>query len=144
MTYLWILILGLSWHTESIEGGEIEWLTIDQVQVKMKEEPKPVFIDVVADWCKWCKVMEKETFTDDKVIDYVAKNYYAVRLDYENLKKVTFLGETYSEKGLAQDWNIRDLPTIVLWDEGFETKIMVKGYKKPGPFLQTLKSFRDF
>jgi hypothetical protein len=31
----------------------------------------------------WCKVMDKKTFTNPKVIKYVNKTYYAVSLDAE-------------------------------------------------------------
>ena len=43
------------------QEDELQWYTLEEAQLLMKSEPRKVFVDVVAEWCK---VMEKETFTD--------------------------------------------------------------------------------
>ena len=126
------------------ESKELNWYTLEEVQVLMKSQPRKVFIDVVADWCKWCKVMENETFTDPAVIQYINENYYAVRMEYESLASITFQGETSNYKALAARWNVRDLPAIVFWDENFESKFLSTGYRKSDQFLVDLKSFNEF
>lgn len=126
------------------EPSALQWYTLEEVQELMKSEPRKVFVDVVADWCKWCKVMEKETFTDKAVIAYINENYYAVRMDYENLESINFQGETFTYKALATSWNVRDLPAIVFWEEDFNSKFLSTGYKKADQFLLDLKAFNEF
>lgn len=123
---------------------ELTWYTLEEVQELMADEPRKVFVDVVADWCKWCKVMEKKTFTDPNVIAYIEANYYPVRMDYERLDSVTFQGKTTTYKELAMSWNVRDLPAIVFWDEDFEGKFLSTGYKDGPAFLKDLKAFNAF
>lgn len=124
------------------EGG-IDWLSIEEVQAKMESEPKDVFIDIVADWCKWCKVMDKNTFADQEVISFVSNNYYAVRLDYESVEEIDFLGKKLVAKDLAQSWGVQDLPTVVFWKKGFEEKFLSKGYQDQKQFLETLQLFNS-
>ena len=128
----------------NIQGQEIEWLTLAEGERKMKEEPKKLFIDIVADWCKWCKVMEKETFSDPKVIKYVQENYYAVKLEYEDPTVLAFKGKEWKSKALATSWSVQDLPTIVFWDEGFSNKSLSRGYQDANQFLESLQLFAEF
>ena len=122
----------------------LKWYTLEEVQELMKSEPRKVFIDVVADWCKWCQVMEKETFTDTAVIAYINEHYYAVRMDFESLESIDFQGKNISQKALATSWNVQNLPAIVFWEEDFNSKILSTGYKKADQFLHDLKAFNEF
>ena len=127
-----------------VSGQEIEWLTIEEAEEKVKSEPRKIFIDIVADWCKWCKVMEKETFSDPSVQQYVANKFYAVRLDYESEEVIRFLGNTTTPKMLARSWGVQDLPTIVFWDDAIEDKSLSRGYQDADKFLRSLKFFAEF
>ena len=57
--------------------------TIDALNaelVQAKQVGKPVVLDLVADWCASCKVMERTTFMDAQVVARLS-NYTALRLD---------------------------------------------------------------
>ena len=57
-------------------GQEIKWLSLDEATKEIKAHPeKPVLINFYTTWCGFCKRLDKETFTDNKVADYVNKNY---------------------------------------------------------------------
>lgn len=126
--------------TETSEG--IEWLDIQTAMKKAKAENKPVFVDVYTDWCGWCKRMDKATFSDQKVIDYVNENYIAVKLDAESKSEVFFKGETLSNGALAlQKFGVRGYPTIVLLSPDGERIQPVPGFKRPNEFIAMLKGF---
>lgn len=57
----------------SIDALEVELLTAQQVD-------KPVLIDLYADWCVSCKVIEKEVFRNEQVEQQLA-NWHLVKLD---------------------------------------------------------------
>ncbi len=142
------VLIGILFVASSYVGiaqeQEIAWLTIEEAQQKMEEEPRKVFIDIVADWCKWCKVMEKETFSVEEVQAYISENYYAVRLDYEDTDKVVFQGKSWIPKELAKSWGVQDLPTIVFWSEGFSAKTLNRGFQDKEKFLKSLQFFAEF
>lgn len=123
--------------------NQIKWISLEQAEKASAIETKPVLIDISAKWCKWCKVMDKETFSDPKVIAYINQNYYAVRLDYDRTEPVLFRSEYISEQALIKSWEVRDLPTLVIWKNNFEDKELVIGYRNPNQLLRSLKSVKN-
>jgi len=75
--------------------NKINWLTLEQAYAKTKIAPKKVIIDVYTGWCGWCKVMDKNTFTNASVIKYINENYYAVKLDAESTKDIRIENKVY-------------------------------------------------
>jgi len=48
---------------------------------KAKLEQKPILLDIFGSWCHWCHVMDKTSYSDPAVADFVNKNFVAVRVD---------------------------------------------------------------
>ena len=61
--------------------NKINWMTVEEVQEKMLTAPRKVYIDIYTDWCHWCKIMDKKTFTNKYVIDYMNENYYCIHFN---------------------------------------------------------------
>lgn len=121
--------------------NKINWVTIEEAQELTKEEPRKVFIDIYADWCGWCKVMDRKTFTDKKVYTYINENYYAVRIDAESQNIITYNGRDLSEQDLVKSFKVQGLPTIVFIDEDFKKIKPVAGYQNADQFLKSLEKF---
>lgn len=121
---------------DDASASEIHWLSLDEVQVAMKKEPKKVYMDVYTDWCGWCKVMEKKTFTNKNVIKYMNEKFYAVRLNAEQKDSIRFLGKMYGfvpenrANQLAVDilHGQMSYPTSVIFEENFQQPQPVPGY----------------
>ncbi len=79
---------------ESTSEG-IQWMTFQEAIEKHKVEPRMWVIDLWTDWCGWCKRMEKTTFSDPKIGEFVNENYYAVSFDAEQKEDVVIEGRTY-------------------------------------------------
>ena len=47
----------------------INWMTIEQAYALTQKRPKKFVVDVYTDWCGWCKVMDRETFTRPAIVD---------------------------------------------------------------------------
>ncbi|MBS1588574.1 MAG: DUF255 domain-containing protein [Bacteroidetes bacterium] len=118
------------------DSTAIHWLTIDEVQVAMNKQAKKVYMDVYTDWCGWCKVMEKKTFSNKDVIKYMNKNFYAVKFNAERQDTVMFMGKMFpfspSQRAnqLAVDlMNGRmSYPTSVILEENFQNPVSIPGY----------------
>ncbi|MEM7550416.1 MAG: thioredoxin fold domain-containing protein [Bacteroidota bacterium] len=128
---------------EEKADAKIEWITLEELQTKMESEPRKVLIDSYASWCGWCKVMDKTTFSEKKVVEYVNENYYAVKLDTESEELINFKGKEMTKQELAIKFGIRDLPTFLLMDDELIIKEVVRGYKKSKPFLKILSKFNS-
>jgi len=62
----------VNWHPWSEEAFE-----------KAKREDKPVLLSVGYSTCHWCHVMERESFEDLAVAEYLNKHYVAIKVDRE-------------------------------------------------------------
>ncbi len=74
---------------------EIIWLTFEQLDDSLTVKPKKVFIDFYADWCSYCKKMDKVAFKDAKVIELLNTEYYAVKMNAETTDTIRFEGKKF-------------------------------------------------
>jgi thioredoxin-related protein len=130
-------------------GDGIKWITWEQAVELNKTKPKKFMVDVFTEWCGWCKRMDKDIFTDAKVAQYVAENYYAVKFDAEQKPEVTFNGKVFKFVGQGNrgyhefaatllDGNM-GYPTIVYLSETFERTVVSPGYKDAPTLMKELK-----
>lgn len=136
------------------DTDQIKWLSFEDAVKQNTKKPKKILIDVYTDWCGWCKVMDKQTFSDPIIIQYVNANYYAVKLNAEMREKITFNGEEFnfvlsnpnSNKGYHElaasllDGKL-SYPSTVVLDEKFNRIGLVPGFLKPNVFDQMIKYY---
>jgi thioredoxin-related protein len=120
---------------------EIQWLTFEQAVEKTKNEPKMVLVDVYTDWCGWCKKMDKETFQDAKVIQYINENFYPVKLNAEDTKSTfKFRGKAYTSASMAKAMRVTSYPNFVIMDAGMENITQLPGYRPTDAFLSGVET----
>lgn len=74
---------------------KVEWRKLDNALKEAKQQIKPVFIDCYTTWCKWCKVLDKETFENDTIAAMLNKLYYPVKFDAEGNDELMINGVAY-------------------------------------------------
>ena len=142
-----ILALGVSVFANA--QTKINWMTIEEAYAKQKITPKKILIDVYTDWCGWCKVMDRETFTNADVIKFVNEKYYAVKLDAESKKDIKLGDKTFkydvtnrsNEAAITLLQGKMSYPSIVYLDEGFNMIQPVPGYMNAKDFHQIITYF---
>lgn len=142
-------------RTDSVirKSEEIQWITIEEAYAKMQKEPRKVLVDVYTDWCGWCKVMDRETYKNAEVIDYINKKYYAVKLNAEQRESITLGNQKFEfiaegQKGihqmaLALTNNQPSFPTTVFLDDKFQMIQPLPGYMKAKEFHEVITFFGD-
>ncbi len=73
-----ILVGSLFSGFRSAEKESINWISFETLQKEYALHPKPIIIDVYTDWCGWCKLMDKNTYQNAKLVKYINEKYYAV------------------------------------------------------------------
>jgi len=151
--YLFIAFMGLLAFTANAQ--KVNWLSWDEAATlaQTDKNPKKIFIDVYTDWCGWCKKMDKDTFQNASVAEYMTKNFYMVKLDGEGKNPIEFKGKTYKyvpsgrrgyhELAAVLLQGRMSYPTVVFMDEKLNLLSPVPGYHKPVPFLNIAKYFGD-
>jgi thioredoxin-related protein len=130
---------------------EIAWLDIKEAESIKNNDKKYYFVDVYTEWCGWCKVMDRETFSQKEVIDFMNKNFHNIKFDAEQRETTVFNGKTYmwvnsGRNGinmLAMDLLNTELsyPSYVILDENKKPVEVLKGYLEVTPFLSSLKKY---
>lgn len=131
------------------EKAEIKWLSWDEAQAKMAEEPKTVFVDMYTSWCGWCKRMDATTFQDDKIINYINENYYAVKFNAEQKETITYQGfefkfvnsgrRGYHQLAHSMLNGRMGYPAFVYFNQEMERIMISPGYKKPEQIIHELE-----
>lgn len=103
--------LGLEyWPTFST----IEWLSLEEAKARAQKEQKLVYLDVYAEWCGPCKLMERVVFTDDSVRRILQTRFVPARVNIDD----PVAGEM-----VKREYSVRALPTsFLLRSDGFEGK----------------------
>jgi thioredoxin-related protein len=98
-----------------------------------KQANKPIFLDAYTDWCGWCKVMDKETFSDEKVAAFMNANFVNVKMEMET-------GEGID---VAMKYRISAYPTFKVFAVDGSPTYTVMGYQEPKEWLKTLEMMTD-
>ena len=126
--------------TNTVQGQEsIQWMKFEEAIAANSKNPKMILVDVYTDWCGWCKKMDKDTFTDPRVIAHFQKNFYAVKLNAEDTnRKFPFMGKTFSEAEMAASMRVNSYPNFVVIEPGLQNIAQLPGYREPEAFLAGL------
>lgn len=105
----------------------IEWVSYEHAFQIAKEEQKAIYVDVYAEWCGPCKLMDKTTFTNDTVVNSLKNDLVATRVNIDDER-------TGAE--VKKKFNIQAMPTsLLLTPDGQEIKRNV-GYMNSTHLLE--------
>jgi thiol-disulfide isomerase/thioredoxin len=121
---------------------EIAWAkSYDEAVKAAKKANKPIMIDFYAVWCGPCKMLDKQTYTDEKVIK-ASEQFVSLKLDAEK-----------EGEHLAGKLHVDAYPTILFLDpqtaneDGGELVGKIIGFEPGGPFAEKMdgiaSSFRE-
>lgn len=150
---LLLIVVGFS-LTGLAQEHKINWMTIEKALAAQEKEPRKIMVDMYTTWCGPCKMLDKYTFQNKDVADYVNKNFYAVKFNAEGDGTVKFKDQTFSNPNfdasrrgrnsqhqLASYFGVSAYPTIVFLDENANLLTPVKGFHKPQQLEIFLKIF---
>lgn len=148
-----IFALFITFGTFSIQAQEIKWMSLDVALTLQKKNPKPIFMDVYTDWCGPCKMLDKQTFQDKSVVEYISKNYYGVKFNAEDNSVVNYKGKKYVNPGFSAErkgrnsahefglfLKIQGYPSMVILDKKGEISNTIVGFRTAEQLLPELKN----
>jgi thioredoxin-related protein len=152
-----LLIFAIGFIGLNTLAQEIRWVTLDEALELQKKTPKKIMMDVYTSWCGPCKMLDKKTFHNADVVDFVNIHYYAVKFNGEGNDVVKYKEKSFSNPGykpelanrrnsaheLARYLQVSAYPTIVFFDEDAEVIAPIRGYQTPPQLELYLKMFNN-
>ncbi len=134
--FIFILFFGIT--NSTVSQSSLKWYSFDEAMQKSKRESKPVLVDFYADWCSWCKEMDKQTFSNPSVRRQLNKNFVLARIDVQKKQKINYKGKTFSEREFQAALNVTGLPTLAFFDKNGNLVTTVPGFMTKDQLLPIL------
>jgi thioredoxin-related protein len=126
---------------------KVNWISLSELKDAYAKEAKPIIIGVYTEWSGWSKAMEKETYSQETVANYINGNYYAVKFDAETKDSVEFAGKKF---GYNSGYKANELavyllegrmgyPATILMGSASEQPAPLPGFLKPSELEPKLR-----
>jgi thioredoxin-related protein len=133
--------------------AQIQWLSWEEAQELNAKEPRRFIVDVYTQWCGWCKKMDKATFQQPDISEYINEHYYPIKFDAESKEDIQLKDRVfkyvrsghsgYHELAAEITFGKLSYPTIVFLDEGLNVIQPIPGFKDPASLDKIMKYFAE-
>lgn len=119
----------------------VDGLNWAQVCQKAKAENKFIFIDVYATWCGPCKMMDKETYIDPIVGEYMNAKFISMKVQMDSTRNdPAEIKAHYKEAfALQKKYQVSAFPSFLFFSPNGELVERDLGFKKSSDFLSLAK-----
>lgn len=110
--------------------GAITWHGFEEGMNLSLNQRMPAMVDFYTDWCTWCKEMDKNTYTDARVIER-AGSMVCIKVDGD------------ARPDLVSKYRVDGYPTTLFLNPDGSEKHRVVGYKPPEEFIKDMDFVLD-
>jgi thioredoxin-related protein len=107
--------------------------TWDEVNAKAKSEKKFLFVDCYTEWCGFCKLLDKNTFSNEKVGEIMNAKFVAVKIDMEKDYGIN----------LGMKYRVNAFPTALIFNPEGQLVYRLMGYADPEQYIVSIKKALD-
>ncbi|MEL6135674.1 MAG: thioredoxin family protein, partial [Bacteroidota bacterium] len=118
-----LVAFSLTTQAAGIEFYKGSW---EDAKAIAKAEQKLIFVDAYAVWCGPCKMMDRNTFSQEEVSSYFNDHFINLKLDVEKGEGVAF----------ADEYKVTGMPTLFFLNYKGEIVRRVMGYRGPKELLR--------
>ncbi|CAM2007911.1 thioredoxin family protein [Acanthopleuribacter pedis] len=104
--------------------------SVDDLFSTAKEQQKVVVVDVYTEWCGPCKLMDRNTWSNEKVLSFLTENAVSMKIDAEKGE-----GQNFAKK-----YKVAGYPCILIFNSEGELIDRRMGYLPPREFLNWANS----
>ncbi len=122
---------------------ELKWMGWNEGYELAKKNKKIAMVDCYTEWCGWCKVMDKKTYSEAAIQKKIYANFIPIKLNPELDQMYNLDGKQYSGPqllALLSNNTLSGYPTIIFIIPNGKSKIveMSVGYSDAEKFSRVL------
>ena len=114
---------------------KLEWLAFDAATAKAQAQKKHMIVDIYTAWCGWCRVMEKETYSNPEVMAYLRENFVLAKVNGESTAKLKWQGKDLTERQFTRAVGVTGFPATYFMKPNAELLGGLSGFLHPPEFL---------
>jgi len=85
------------------QHNPVDWLPWgDEAFARARELDRPVFLSIGYATCHWCHVMERESFEDTAVADFLNRHFVSIKIDREERPDIDLIHMTFVQATTGQ------------------------------------------
>ena len=123
---LLVLFPGPEPLAEGDAGVEIRWLAYEEALSQARERKQPVIVYFTGKHCRVCRILEKKSLSQPRVVSYLNLKLIASKVDIEELPEV------------REKYHVLGTPTLYFLTPEGETIDFALGYIKEDKLLDIL------
>lgn len=111
---------------------QLNWQTnLQAAHKKAVAENKPMLLVFGAEWCHYCKKLEKETLSSSEMAKYINETFVPIHLD------------TDKEERVAEILKVSSLPCSIVLSPNADLLGRIEGYHTVAPFYKQLAAAKQ-
>jgi thioredoxin-related protein len=99
-------------------SAQLAQYCFEQVDSLQQVAPRPVFVFIHTNWCRYCAQMEATTLQNKKVVEQLNQKVYFVSLDAESREDISFYGGTFKYRPTGRGTGSHQLAELLGTIEG--------------------------
>ncbi len=139
--FLFIALVSESWSVEKSKSkfNNSSVKSFNEALTIAKKEKKKIVINIYADWCIWCKKMDKDVFPDVNVQKELNKNFVFFRMNGESNALIEYDGRKFTHAQFVKAFGIRGFPATLFLNYDSKPITVLPGYVDASMFVNVLK-----
>jgi len=108
---------------------DVRWHDVDSGMQEGKHAHKYILADVYTNWCGWCKKLDRDTFSDQGLVEFLNQKFVCVKANAED--------HAAGEK-LAHQYSVSGFPCALVFDYNGKLIGRIVGYKDASGYESAL------
>lgn len=112
------------------KNAKLVWLDMKSARQAASSSKKLILADFFTESCTWCKAMDRRTFSNEKVQNFLAANFVCMKVN---------AGDAADGQSLARRHQIEGFPTFCVFSASGRMFAKIEGFREADMFISELE-----